>query len=117
MANRITRDTALVGNLAGDIGFSAFAIGSGLAITPNSAIAASAIAEITYTTGLAALSLAAGDFVMIHPKTALASGLVIAGARGAANGIIITWANVSADTSTPSATNYDVFAIRRSPQV
>ena len=117
MANRLTRGTAIVGNLASDIGFSSFAIGSGLAITPNSAIAASAIAEITYTTGLATLSLAAGDFVWIHPKTALASGLIIAGSRGAANGVIITWANVSADTSTPSATNYDVFAIRRTTKV
>lgn len=117
MANRISKGTVIVGNLASDIGFSAFAIGSGLAITPNSAIAASAIAEITYTTGLTALSLAAGDFVMIHPKTALLSGLIIAGARGATNGIVITWGNLDTGDSTPATTNYDVFAIKRTTKV
>ena len=117
MATYGSRGKKLFGNIAVKTstadGFSSIVIGSGVAITPNSAIAASAITEITYTTGLASLSLATGDFVMVHPLTALASGLIIAGTRGTTNGIIFTWGNLSTASSTPSATNYDVFAFKR----
>jgi len=118
MANRITRGTALVGNLAAGVGFSGFAIGSGLVINPEtSAVGAQSVEERSYTTGLTALSLITGDFVQVHPKTALASGLGIGWVRvGATNTLNVGWTNASAGASTPSATTYDLFVIHRFPK-
>ena len=114
MANRITRGTAIVGNLSSDIGFSAFAIASGIVITPNSAVPASGDLFATYTTGLAALSLATNDFIFgFHPHTNLASGLSVSYVHGATNGIKVKWQNGSPTAVTIDSTTWSFFAAKR----
>ena len=114
MANRITKGRVLVGNLGMDIGVKRFVLGSGLVITPDSAIPASGDLFTTYTTGLTALSLATSDFILgFHPLTNLASGIVVADVRGATNGILVHWVNGSGTAVTINSTTWDVFAIRR----
>lgn len=116
MANRITRGNALAGNFSSDIGFSAFAIGSGLLITPNSSILPGSELDTTYTTGLTALGIKVDDFVIFNPVTSLASGISY-NAKGAASGIAVHWVNVAATAVTINPTNWNVFVIKRTTKV
>ena len=116
MANRLTKGKAIFGDIGLDTptsdGFSSIVIGSGLVITPDSSIPAAGDLFTTYTTGLTALSLAANDFVVIHPLTNLASGINF-NVIGALNGIKVHWQNGSGTAVTINSTTWDVFAIKR----
>ena len=113
MANRLTKGRAIVGNLGMDIGVKRFVLGSGLVITPDSAIPAGGDLFTTYTTGLTALSLATNDFIIgFHPQTNLASGITYT-VRGATNGVLVHWVNGSGTAVTINSTTWDVFAIKR----
>ncbi|MDA2926327.1 hypothetical protein MYX78_03675 [Acidobacteria bacterium AH-259-G07] len=116
MPNRLSEGLVLFGDLGLDsLGTSGMRLASGVNINPEtSTVAANAVEERSYTPGLTALSLASGDLVIVHPKTALASGLFMADYRvNAVNALRITWGNVSAGASKPSCTNYDIIAFRR----
>ncbi|MDA2928472.1 hypothetical protein MYX84_00765 [Acidobacteria bacterium AH-259-O06] len=116
MPNRLSMGLVLFGDLGLDsLGTSGMRLGSGVTINPEtSSVAANSIEERSYTTGLTALSLASGDLVIVHPKTALASGLFMADYRvNAANALRIGWGNCSSGASIPSAVSFDIVAFRR----
>ena len=118
MANRLSKGTIIAGNFAGDIGFSALAIASGIVITPDSAVPAAGDLFTTYTTGLTALSLATNDFIFgLHPHTNLASGLNVSYVHGATNGIKVKWQNGSGSAVTINSTTWSFFAAKRTTKI
>ena len=116
MATYGSRGKKLFGNLAVKTstadGFSSMVIGSGIVITPVTAVGLGGDVFQTLTTGLAALSIVSNDFVMMHPLTNLASGLNF-NVKGATNGILVHWQNGSGTAVTVNSTTYDLLVFKR----
>ncbi len=86
---------------------------SALISPANSTVAANSVEERSYTTGLTALSLTAGDVAFINPLTALDSGMGIGWARViSANTLHVGWQNCSGGATAPTATDYLVITVK-----
>ena len=116
MATYGSRGKKLFGDIAvktstGD-GFSSLVIGSGINISPVTAVGLGGDVFQTLTTGLTALGIKANDFVMLNPLTNLASGLNF-NVKGAAAGILVHWQNGSGTAVTVNSTTYDLLVFKR----